>query len=58
MASQECVRDVEMACKELTKAVATNESRESQRNFLQQVVCKADEMCCLAHLEYKYPQNL
>jgi hypothetical protein len=47
-----------MACKELAKADATNESRESQRNFLQQVVCKADEMCLLAHLEYKNPQKL
>jgi hypothetical protein len=37
--------NVEMACKGLAKAVATNESRESQRNFLQQVVCKTDEMC-------------
>jgi hypothetical protein len=45
MASQESVSNVEMACKELCKAVATNESRESQCNFLQQVVCKADEMC-------------
>jgi hypothetical protein len=45
MASQESVSNFQMACKELIKAVATNESREPQRNFLQQVVCKADEMC-------------
>jgi hypothetical protein len=45
MVSQESVSNVEMACKELAKAVAINESRESQRNFLQQVVCKADEVC-------------
>jgi hypothetical protein len=45
MASQESVSNVEMACKELAKAVATNETRKSQRNFLQQVMCKADEMC-------------
>jgi hypothetical protein len=45
MASQESVSNIEMACKELTEAVATNESREPQRSFLQQVVCKADEMC-------------
>jgi hypothetical protein len=44
MASQESVSNVEMASKELAKAVASN-SRESQRSFLQQVVCKADEMC-------------
>jgi hypothetical protein len=37
--------NVEMACKELTKDVATNESREPQHNFLRQVVSKADEMC-------------
>jgi hypothetical protein len=43
MASQESVSNAEMACKEL--AVATNERWESQRNFLQKVVCKADEMC-------------
>jgi hypothetical protein len=45
MASQESVSNVEMACRDLAKAVAINESRKSQRNFLQQVVCKADEMC-------------
>jgi hypothetical protein len=45
MASQESVRNVEMARKELAKAVATSESRESQRKFLQQVVCKVDEIC-------------
>jgi hypothetical protein len=45
MASLESVSNIEIACKELTKAVATNESRETQCNFLQQVVCKADEMC-------------
>jgi hypothetical protein len=44
MESQESVSNVEMACKELAKAAATNECRESQRNFLQQVVCKVDEM--------------
>jgi hypothetical protein len=44
MSSQESVSNVEMVCKELAKAVATNESRESQRIFLQHVVCKADEM--------------
>jgi hypothetical protein len=45
MASQKSVSNVEMVCKELTKAVATNEIREPQRNFMQQVVCKAEEMC-------------
>jgi hypothetical protein len=45
MASQESGSNVEIACKELAKAVATNESRESQGNSLQHVVCKADEMC-------------
>jgi hypothetical protein len=37
MTSQESVSNVETARKELTKAVATKESRESQRSFLQQV---------------------
>jgi hypothetical protein len=45
MASQEYVSNVEMARKELAKAVATNGSMESQRNFLLQVVCKVDEIC-------------
>jgi hypothetical protein len=45
VASQECVINVEMTYEKLTKAVASNASRESQRNFLQKVVCKADEMC-------------
>jgi hypothetical protein len=58
MASQECVSNVEMACKELTEAVATNASREPQRNLFQRVVCKADKMCQLPHLEYKNPQKL
>jgi hypothetical protein len=45
MASLESVSNFEMACKELAKAVATNKSRESQCNFLQQVVCLPDKMC-------------
>jgi hypothetical protein len=44
MASQQSVSNVVMACKELAKAVATNASKEPQPNFLQQVVCKANEM--------------
>jgi hypothetical protein len=45
MASQESESNAEMVLKDLAKAVATNETRESQRNFLQQVVCKVDKMC-------------
>jgi hypothetical protein len=34
MASKKSVSNVEVTFKELAKAVATNESRDSQRNFL------------------------
>jgi hypothetical protein len=58
MAGQESVSNVQMARKELAKAVATNESRESQCIFLQQVVCKVDEICQLEHLKYKNLQRI
>jgi hypothetical protein len=49
MGSQESVSNVEMARKELAKAVATNESRELQRNFLQQFCVKLTK-CASLHI--------